>query len=409
MEDDGLEGLDEKTLEGYKRVVKKLFEQYRAQPTLPNKGNPAKYWGPNTHHIPAPIQAEMHSVEHYDWYLKAYRDAWEDSGLVTYWRGQLEEGEQNGQKHVQFYFECDPKKRITYWKNNMDYGAHYEVCRNRDHARTYVGKKESALSSNPEEFGLWRSGEKRPSTLQPVVELIRSGSGLNEVAEEHPEVFVRNYRGLRELANALWQPDDRDPELYLLYGPSGSGKSRMARVGRPKSEIWSSPVGNFGWFDGLGRQHKRAILDDFDGRASSYPLNSLLRLLDRYAVQVPVKGGHTWWATPEIYLTTNIHPRNWYDWSGRESQYPALARRFTAVYHWGTKEGSPVVIYNDEKFDTPAYRRGLWEKWWNGPPAPAPPPVMGPMDLYVEHEKKEAYNWFHGLENVVEDDESEEL
>ena len=45
-----------------------------------------------------------------------------------------------------------------------------------------------------------------------------------------------------------------------------------------------------------------------------------------------VKGGFRQLLSTRIVITTNIHPRLWYDYSQRERQYKALARRFHEVY-----------------------------------------------------------------------------
>jgi hypothetical protein len=87
------------------------------------------------------------------------------------------------------------------------------------------------------------------------------------------------------------------------------------------------------WFDGYDG-HTAALLDDFAGKFSKFSLNNLLRLLDRYKVQFPIKGGYTFFQPRRIFLTTNIHPREWYDWTTREVQYPALSRRITRVVTW---------------------------------------------------------------------------
>lgn len=74
------------------------------------------------------------------------------------------------------------------------------------------------------------------------------------------------------------------------------------------------------------------------------PLNSLLKLIDRYVRQVPIKGGHCWW-NPDIIITTaNKGPMKWYKFEPTE-QYPegrkdkeiALRRRFDIIYAWNGK------------------------------------------------------------------------
>lgn len=44
-----------------------------------------------------------------------------------------------------------------------------------------------------------------------------------------------------------------------------------------------------------------------------------------------ILGGFVWWNPDIIYLTSNAHPMNWYDYSKREDKEAALRRRFTKI------------------------------------------------------------------------------
>ena len=70
-------------------------------------------------------------------------------------------------------------------------------------------------------------------------------------------------------------------------------------------------------------------MDDFSGEM---PLVQLLRLLDRYSVQVPFKGGYLWFCPDTIVITTNVHPRKWYNYWERDSSFEALKRRIHVVF-----------------------------------------------------------------------------
>ena len=77
----------------------------------------------------------------------------------------------------------------------------------------------------------------------------------------------------------------------------------------------------------------------------------MLQILDRYRIQLPVKGGFVWRACSTIIITTNIHPRNWYEYNGREGQYEALRRRIHEVWYFGSDKYGKV---SQESF---------WEDW----------------------------------------------
>jgi hypothetical protein len=72
------------------------------------------------------------------------------------------------------------------------------------------------------------------------------------------------------------------------------------------------------------------LIDDFNG--DEYAITFMLRLLDRYPMQVPVKGGFRQWSPSVILVTSNIHPRDWYA-DATQAHRDALLRRITDIVH----------------------------------------------------------------------------
>jgi len=103
------------------------------------------------------------------------------------------------------------------------------------------------------------------------------------------------------------------------------------------------------WFDGY-EQQPVVVLDDFNGASSHLKLDDLLRLIDPWCCErVPYKGGFTWWCPDKIYITTNIHPFNWYKYENREIHYKALQRRITSIRLFSLQEDS--VKYDCDNFE----------------------------------------------------------
>lgn len=90
------------------------------------------------------------------------------------------------------------------------------------------------------------------------------------------------------------------------------------------SKFWKP--GDYKWFDGYDGQ-PIVILDDYRGE---YPLQMFLKLCDRYSMQVPVKGGFVNWGPKKIYITSNLHPNDWYPDEDRFS-ISAMFRRLTVI------------------------------------------------------------------------------
>lgn len=101
------------------------------------------------------------------------------------------------------------------------------------------------------------------------------------------------------------------PTVHWFYGKTGFGKTRTAWEEARSiagDDIWVS-LSDDKWFDGYVGQ-KVAILDDI--RSNGWNFNMLLRLLDRYKLVVPIKGGFTRWCPEHIFITCPETPRRMY-------------------------------------------------------------------------------------------------
>lgn len=96
------------------------------------------------------------------------------------------------------------------------------------------------------------------------------------------------------------------PKVFWYYGATGTGKTRLAIDNCKGFEYWISGD-DLRWFDGYCGQSK-VIFDDL--RADSCKWSFLLRLLDRYKLYVPIKGGFANWIPTEIYITAPSLPED---------------------------------------------------------------------------------------------------
>ena len=184
--------------------------------------------------------------------------------------------------------------------------------------------------------------------------------GLVAVAEEHPTVFVKFYKGLTVLYDMGLRHSQAAPgrDVTLLYGPPGCGKTSTFIDNEKEGCVLSAASG--WWFDG-SRQEEAVLLDDFDGKASKWTLCQTLQTFDRYQIRVPIKGSFTWWCPKRIYITTNLHPRKWFEWADREEQWGALTRRFNKIITWD-RAGLRREL-------NPLRDREAWGRFWDLPTA----------------------------------------
>lgn len=260
---------------------------------------------------------------------------------------QLESGE-SGTPHLQFYVEFSRTVRFTRLRRALP-GAHFEQRRgSKQQARAYCMKEDTRVSG-PWEHGTFDTEQGRRRDLEELYDTIKTGASTREIFDAHPAAAVRYTRNIQQVAHLVRDHSrPTPPDVTLLYGPPGCGKTRLV-YDQHGDDIWANPIGKGGWYDGYDGQ-ATALFDDFAGKASHTSLACLLRLLDRYPLQVPVKGAQVWWTPVRIFLTTNVHPRLWYSWARREQQYPALRRRVTRLVVWSTDNDCRSLTPDDDEF-----------------------------------------------------------
>ena len=82
--------------------------------------------------------------------------------------------------------------------------------------------------------------------------------------------------------------------------------------------------------DGYNKQDT-IIFDDFYGQIR---MADMLRYLDGYPVQLPIKGGFVWAHWTHVWITSNSDPDTWYTSVPAET-VAAFRRRITEIIHMG--------------------------------------------------------------------------
>lgn len=288
---------------------------------------------------------------------------------------QLEEAPNTGTRHFQGYIELS--KQVTFSKAHSSlFNAHIENRKgSAQEASAYCKKPESRVDGPWTEGQLSNPGAR--TDIKAAVDAVERG-GITLLAKDFPEMYVQYRSGLSSYDAFINRSKPRDAvTVHLLYGPSGCGKTRFAWSNSP--DLVSIP-GDMQWFDNYVGD-STVLFDDFDGAASKCTLRFLLQLLDRYPLRLPIKGGHTAARWNMVYITSNIHPRLWFQWLNREEQYNALSRRINTVSWW--KSNTDMVQLNPGTDD--------WIHFWRGPPTPPPPP-MG-SNGWIEHTVVDPYNF----------------
>ena len=137
-------------------------------------------------------------------------------------------------------------------------------------------------------FGKRRTskGQGKRSDLDEATCLITNGGSLQDVALAHPTTFVKFHKGLQAYCLMTQEKRTWKTEVFWLWGPTGSGKSRYAWETYPEAYPKQSSTK---WWCNYGGQDT-AIIDDFRP-SKEMPFNFILNLFDRYPLMLETKGG----------------------------------------------------------------------------------------------------------------------
>lgn len=269
---------------------------------------------------------------------------------ISYVCGQLEEG---SHLHFQGYIQLKRGQRKSWLINNVSATASYEKQRGTcDQARDYCKKvDETVLPDTFIEFGTYKpgkSGRGARNDIHVLRDAIKQGKTQRQIVEDDQlvETFA-NYIKFHDRVRMLYEPPPRENGVLvkLYVGEPGTGKTRRAKEEYPG--IFEIPISNGTlWLDGYD-DHEHVLIDDFMGKGSKMGLDNTLKFLDRYVRKVPVKGTYAWYRPEVIVVTSNYHPRHWYDWKGREESWRALKRRFHEIWYFPA-DSPPEEQYNDE-------------------------------------------------------------
>lgn len=240
---------------------------------------------------------------------------------------QKEKCPETGKEHFQGYVKLNKVMRIPGVKKLLKKAdAHLETRKGtRDQARDYCRKEESRLDG-PWELGEWIGGQGERSDLKRAFEMVNEGSTELEIAEAMPETWARSYRALERYKRLKVSKRSWMPEVYIYWGAPGSGKSKKAFEENPDAYWLSKTDKACGWWDAYDG-HEVVIIDEFYGWLS---YDFLLRLLDRYPLNVENKGGSTPFLAKKIIFTSN---KCWEDWYPNIVDKSALRRRIKEEVH----------------------------------------------------------------------------
>lgn len=317
---------------------------------------------------------------------------------VTFTCGQEEKGagdeemETRGHWHIQGYIELDKDINFTVLKKAFNTRIHWAKRNGTAHQAEHYATKDEDCKKWPMQEGEVRDksteftfgeidknqGQGARNDINPAKAIILDPTIKNKkkrLAQDCPDAVVKFHKGLTTLAQwagiSLDDPDDCDEprEVYIIYGPAGTGKTLMARRLTHGKSVYvpqenNSNLISFETYNG----EEWILLEDYD--PGCIGLGALKRMTDpNNTCVLPSRGsGSSVTARHRgVVITCNHAPESWVDGLKGQEEWNAIKRRCVEIIH-AMPDGWIYRISNKAKppqypiLEAWAKKNGLWRE-----------------------------------------------
>lgn len=235
----------------------------------------------------------------------------------TYIGGQLERGETTGYLHWQLIVVFTQQVRLTRVKTLFGDEVHAEVTRS-EAAREYCFKESSAIEGTAFHLGQYPFRRNNPIDWEAIK--TKAKLGLLDDVTIPAQVYVNSYGTLKQIKKDHLKPEAGVREIFVYCGKTGAGKSKRAW----EEAGWNAypKQATSKYWDGYQEQ-ENVVMDEFRGQIG---ISHMLAWCDRYPVIIDNKFGATCLKAKKIWITSNLHPNDWYPDLDAETK-SALIRR----------------------------------------------------------------------------------
>ncbi|GAC77779.1 replication protein [uncultured marine virus] len=235
-------------------------------------------------------------------------------------KGQLEHAD-SGFLHWQIIVAVRKKTSLSGITNT--FGPYHAELSRSSAAGDYVWKEDTRVAGTQFQLGVQPINRAVANDWEKIWEDAKHGL-LEQIP---PQIRVSSYRTLRAIGADYARPLGMERSCAVYWGPTGTGKSRTAweQFGMdaypkdPRSKFWCGY-----------RSQQMVIIDEFRG---GIDIGHILRWLDRYPVNVEIKGSSVPLLATNFCITSNIPPSQWYPDLDPETMAALLRRMTVTQFH----------------------------------------------------------------------------
>lgn len=222
----------------------------------------------------------------------------------------------NGTPHLQGYVVFKTNKRLAGVRKILS-KAHWEVAHGSSAQNIAYCSKEGEVTSRGEPpKSKEQLGEDERERWKAIISHAKNGT-----LEEHdPKMYYLHLNTNQKLQAQFEKPKAMERKVKVFWGPTATGKSHKAWAEAGEEAYAKDPRSKF-WYGYHGQENM--IIDEFRG---GIDIGHLLRWTDRYPLLVEVKGSSCASKVKNIWITSNLHPSDWYPDLDQASR-DALLRR----------------------------------------------------------------------------------
>lgn len=240
------------------------------------------------------------------------------------------------EKYLHFHFLIENKTQIRFTTlKKLFPKVHFEErLGTLSQAISYI-KKINEYAGKEQVGEIIEYGElvipEKKSTFDDFKNAIISGLTEQELMLKYSIFMARYYQFYLKMkvitSYDYFSKNNRDVDVFYLFGPSGVGKTFEVISQFNADDLYIVNADDKNCFDNYSNQ-KVLLIDDYN---CQFPLSLLLRLFDKYPLQLSSRYFNKWACFQKIYITSNLTFRafleKYRDKGASSIQLKALSRR----------------------------------------------------------------------------------